>query len=441
MSLQKQTSLYSILSNGTAIPGQPEAESIKEIRNSALALFKEKGFPTSKNEDWKYTSLIPYLDAELGLNTIEPDEERIRNCINETVIPDMDTYLLVLVNGTIRTDLSDLPDANLISVQPISEAVANGKFAEYLHANTFTGSDGMLALNTALFTDGCYIHIFKNAVVDKPIRLLHIYSAQENVFVQPRHLWVAERNSQAAIFERSVVLKDLSVVAVANVVSRIVLEENARLTHYELQEHSKGERWIHYNRVSQLRGSRYDNFTFSFPEADLIRNNMEIAHDDSGLETHLYGLYLVGDNQLTDNHTAIAHQHPSCESNQLYKGVITGNGKAVFNGKVLVSKEAQLTNAYQQNNNLLLSDKARMYAKPQLEIYADDVKCSHGCTIGQFNPESLFYLRSRGIDEDAAKSLLVEAFAYDITEKIEDPAIKSYIQQIIQNKMAIAVVG
>ncbi|MBC8034053.1 MAG: SufD family Fe-S cluster assembly protein, partial [Chitinophagaceae bacterium] len=165
------------------------------------------------------------------------------------------------------------------------------------------------------------------------------------------------------------------------------------------------------------------------------RNNLEIRLNDTATETHLYGLYLVAGNQLTDNHTSIEHRHPGCRSNEMYKGVLMDNGKAVFNGKVFVKREAQQTNAFQQNNNLLLSDKAQVYAKPQLEIFADDVKCSHGCTVGQFNPDSLFYLQSRGIGANAAKKMLVEAFMFDVTEKINNEAVKQHVQELIYKKM------
>ncbi len=442
MTLQETISLYNqLLESPTAISSGEEPEVMSRLRSNALARFREKGFPTGKNEDWRFTSLTPYTDTHFSLERMLPDEDSIRQAVADTAIPGLEAYQLVLVNSAIRLDLSVLPDENQATVQSIGNAVTSGMFGEYLHESTYTGSDALLALNTALFADGCFLNVKQGAVLDKPVRILHIYGATGNVFFQPRHLWVINRHAQATVIEQSVVIKDHGTLSLANSVSRIAVKEEARLTHYNLQQNEPGERWLHHSRVSQLRGSRYDNFTFSMPGADLIRNNLEMSLDDTATETHLYGLYLVGDDQLTDNHTAIAHQHPSCQSNELYKGVITGNGKAVFNGKVLVSQEAQQTNAYQQNNNLLLSDHARVYAKPQLEIYADDVKCSHGCTIGQFNPESLFYLRSRGIDEEAARNLLVEAFAYDITDKIEDEPVKVYMQQLIHNSMTAAVAG
>lgn len=443
MTLQETTSLYDQLleSNRTRSAGG-EPEVMANVRSSALARFRELGFPTGKNEDWRFTSLTPYLtDAGFSMERMAPDEDSILQAITDTMIPGLETYQIVLVNGQIRTDLSVLPDQSLMTVQPVSTAITSGAFLAYLHENTFTGSEGLLALNTASFAHGSFIEVKQGAVIDKPLRVLHVFGAAENVFFQPRHLWVVNRHARLTLLEQSVVIKDRSTVALVNEVSRIAVKEEAHLTHYKIQQNQVGERWLHYNRVSQQRSSRYDNFTFSLPGADLIRNNLEMALDDTGTESHLYGLYLVGKDQLTDNHTAIAHQHPSCESNELYKGVIAGNGKAVFNGKVLVSRDAQQTNAYQQNNNLLLSGQARVYAKPQLEIYADDVKCSHGCTIGQFNPESLFYLRSRGIGEETAKNLLVEAFAYDITDKIEDMPIKAHMQRLIHHSMTTAMSG
>ncbi len=442
MTLQETTSLYSQLleAAGSMTPGDG-TESISDLRSNALNIFREQGFPTGKNEDWRFTSLTPYTDTHYVPGGASPADDNIRQAISDTAIPGLDAYLLVLVNGSLRPDLSTLPQNDQVAIQSIGNAALTGAFQEYFHDKTYTGADALLALNTALFTEGCFMLVKQGAVLDKPMRMLHVYGAVENSFFQPRHLWVINRHAQATVIEQSVVIKGGNALSLTNSVSRIVMKEEARLTHYNIQQHDAGERWLQYSRVSQLRGSRYDNFMISLPGADLIRNNLELSLDDTATESHLYGLYLVGNGQLTDNHTAIAHQHPSCQSNEHYKGVITGNGKAVFNGKVLVSQEAQQTNAYQQNNNLLLSEHARVYAKPQLEIYADDVKCSHGCTVGQFNPESLFYLQSRGIGAEAARNLLVEAFAYDVTDNIEDEVIKSHVQQLIHSSMAATIAG
>ncbi|MGY0037083.1 Fe-S cluster assembly protein SufD [Pedobacter sp. NJ-S-72] len=268
----------------------------------------------------------------------------------------------------------------------------------------------------------------------KPVQIIHLYTANENMLYQPRHLIIVNENAKAELIDSAVSLGHAQRVLM-NSVSQITVKENANLIQYVIQDNAAEDRLINYNHITQERHSRYDNFMFNLPGAELIRNNLEIVLNGSATETHLLGLYLVAGHQLTDNHTAIHHRFPHCDSNEIYKGVLLDKGKAVFNGKVFVERPAQKTNAFQQNNNLLLSDKAQVFAKPQLEIFADDVKCSHGCTVGQFDPESLFYLQSRGISEESARKLLVEAFMFDVTQKIENEAVKDFVQSLIYKKM------
>ncbi len=203
-----------------------------------------------------------------------------------------------------------------------------------------------------------------------------------------------------------------------NNVSEIVVNEQAHLQHYYIQTGNENTRYIHHTEVVQRASSLYNNYKASFPGTALLRNNLNVSLDGENIESHLYGLYLAGGRQLIDNHTIVDHLKPHCQSNELYKGVMKDEAVAVFNGKIFVRKNAQKTNAFQKNNNLMLSKKAVVDSKPQLEIFADDVKCSHGSTIGQFNEDALFYLKARGIGEEKAKALLIHAFAYDVTEKI-----------------------
>ncbi len=416
------------LRNGTPI------DHLTRVRNKAFEVFREKGFPSIKEEDWRFTNLVPYLDAQFSINAFPASEEKIKDIIEKASIKGLDAYCLILVNGSIHFAASNLPEAAKVTIKTLKSVSETDIFKAYNNTNDHVGGNSIVALNTAFFTDGYFLEVVKDAVVDKPIHIIHIYTTEENTFFQPRHLMVVNKNAQAEIIETSVAVKENGIVFV-NSVSEIAVQENARLTHYHVQNKNENERWLHYYHVIQQRSSRYNNFTFSLPGADLIRNNLEITLDGTATETHLNGLYLVAGHQLTDNHTAIEHKYPNCESNEMYKGVLMESGKAVFNGKVFVDREAQKTNAFQKNNNLLLSDKAQVFTKPQLEIFADDVKCSHGCTVGQFNPESLFYLRSRGIGEEAARKLLVEAFMFDVTEKIENEAVKKYVQSLIYENM------
>jgi Fe-S cluster assembly protein SufD len=406
---------------------------LSEIRNTAFDLFKAKGFPTLKDEDWRFTNLSPFLSDDFSFITGETDEDQVISALNKAAIPGLNAYLLVLLNGKIQPALSVLPDEQVLSVHTTESISHTPAFAEHaaLHVSE---TNRMLALNTALFTDGYFLEVHKNVVMDKPVQIVNLYSADEHTFFQPRHLIVVNQNAKAEFIESSIFIKN-GKRAILNSVTQADLKENAQLIQYNIQDNLPDERLITYNQVKQERYSRYDNFTFNLPGAELIRNNLEVVLNGSQTETHLFGLYLVGGQQVTDNHTAIHHKFPHCESNEIYKGVLLDNGKGVFNGKVFVERPAQKTNAFQQNNNLLLSDKAQVFAKPQLEIFADDVKCSHGCTVGQFDPESLFYLRARGISEESSRKLLVEAFMFDVTQKISNEVVKEYVQSLIYNKM------
>jgi Fe-S cluster assembly protein SufD len=244
-------------------------------------------------------------------------------------------------------------------------------------------------------------------------------------------LVVAHKNAVLNIIETFANVHKEPVVW-ANSVTEVYVEENAEVNHYVLQEGRPKTRQVSHTEVTQQRDSLYNNYTVTLPGTDLVRNNLNINLAASNTETHLYGLYLVAGQQLVDNHTTVDHRKPNCFSNELYKGVLSGTAKAVFNGKVFVQQEAQKTNAFQQNNNLLLSDKAVADSKPQLEIFADDVKCSHGSTIGQFNQEALFYLRSRGISESSARNLLVSAFAFDVVNKIKIPVLREHVERLIE---------
>jgi len=406
---------------------------LSKLRKDAFDVFKAKGFPTLKDEDWKFTNLAPFLTDDFSLTTGKADETEVISAINAALVPGLDAYLLVLLNGQIQVSLSVLPSAAEVTIQTLESIADSAEFNEYATFDE-VGRNRMLALNTALFTDGYFLEVKKNVVLDKPVQIIHLYTTDGHVLFQPRHLIVVNENAKAELIESSVVINNNKRVLL-NSVTQSSVKENAQLIQYNIQNNLPQERLVTYNRVTQHRDSRYDNFTFNLPGAELIRNTLEIVLNGTATDTHLLGLYLVGGHQLTDNHTAIHHKFPHCESNEVYKGVLLDQGKAVFNGKVFVERPAQKTNAFQQNNNLLLSDKAQVFAKPQLEIFADDVKCSHGCTVGQFDPESLFYLQSRGISEDSAKKLLVEAFMFDVTQKIGNEAVKEYLQALIHSKM------
>lgn len=430
---QLTTPLYEKLISEFELTGNYTDGDLSALRKDAFELFKAKGFPTQKHEEWKFTNLTPFLTTDYSFESPAFEEESLKAVVKEAQIADLDAYLLVLVNGSLQKGLSLLPDPALVTIDALANVSGTAVFNAYVTLGE-SDQNAMLALNTAMFKDGYFLEVKKSAQLDKPVHVINIFTGAEHALLQPRNLVVMNEHAKAELIETSVILPGSGLLFV-NSVSTMVVKENAQLIQYKIQNNETAERLLTYSQVFQSQNSRYDNFTFCLPGAELIRNNLHVVLNGIATETHLMGLYLVGDHQLTDNHTAIHHKFPHCESNEVYKGVLLNNGKAVFNGKVFVEQAAQKTNAFQQNNNLLLSDKAQVFAKPQLEIFADDVKCSHGCTVGQFDPESLFYLRSRGISEDSSRKLLVEAFMFDVTERISNEALKQYVQNLIYSKM------
>jgi Fe-S cluster assembly protein SufD len=409
---------------GTALYEQLIREKRKDSpqRDKAFAAFKERGFPTNKDEDWRFTNPAPFLkDVYKTDVSCRVEKGSVDDCLRVCHVEGWDAYEVVLVNGCLDATLSNLPTENGIKVCPLSEAPEG---QSTIAPGTFHFAD----LNTALHKNGLFIEVAAGSRPSKPLHVIHLYTADTAAFFQPRHRVMLHRQAELHFMESSACTRGDAPMMV-NSVLECTLEDGAQLIHYVLQSGRRGERIISHTQVSQSRDSRYDNVTLCLPEADLIRNQLNVTLDGPGAECHLYGLYLPGDLQVVDNHTVVDHREPNCESNELYKGVLQGNAKAVFNGKIFVRRAAQKTNAFQQNNNLLLGEKALVHSKPQLEIFADDVKCSHGSTIGQFNPDSLFYLRARGIGEEMAKELMVQAFGADITDRVSSAAVQRHLEK------------
>jgi Fe-S cluster assembly protein SufD len=413
-----------------------EGESLQLLRATAFEAFKKQGFPTIKNEDWKYTNIVPFLKENFELEGLVTTEGRlITDVIKEASIPSLDSYKIVLINGRLADSLSDIPQIKGLKLQALSSVKNDTRLHHYLEKNIDVSKNAFAALNTAMFNDGLFIEVERGKFIEKPVHVIHVFTSDKNLFVQPRHLFIARQGSSFQLIE-SVVNADGDSAMFVNSVTNVILEQDAQFDNCFINSGKKGKRYIHETQVSQGFQSLYNNYNFSLPEADLIRNNLTVVLEDKHTESHMYGLYLASDKQLIDNHSLVDHRMPDCNSNELYKGVLFGNSKAVFNGKIFVREDAQKTNAFQQNNNLLLSDKAVIDSKPQLEIYADDVKCSHGATVGSFNSEALFYLRSRGIGENTARALLVNAFAFDVTDQIKNEHVKAHVQKLIRKFLA-----
>lgn len=402
-----------------------ETSDLRHIRKQAFENFRESGFPTIRNEDWKYTNLTRFLKDEYALNI--PATAVPTKLIDSARIADFDCYTIVLVNGVWNKTLgSNLPQG--VGILPVAEAKQDPALTEWFTRNH--NDRFFTALNTALFADGLFIRVKAGALADKPLHIIHAYTSGTNLMVQPRHVWLVNERAELSIVE-SIVAENSEAHIWSNSLTGIFLHRDAKVDHAVIQSAPAGARLVNHTTVHQKKQSLYNNYTFTLPGADLVRNDLQARLEEDHTETHLYGLYLAAGQQLVDNHTLVDHQKPNCFSNELYKGVLLEQSTGVFNGKVYVHQDAQKTNAFQQNNNLVIGKKATIDSKPELEIYADDVKCSHGSTVGQFSEEALFYLRARGIGEAAARALLINAFAFDVTEKIKHAAVETHINRLI----------
>lgn len=443
---QLETPLYeSMIAKFEIASLQSSSGHIRDLRRAAFDIFKSLGFPSIKNEEWKYTNILPFLKEDYELDVLHHDLsreefERTAKLVAAHLDEVQDSlkgeqkgaYRLVTVNGKINQELSFLPD--MLRILPFTAAEEEASFRKYFGKIAVLEDHAMAALNTALYNDGLFIEAPKGRNLDKPLHIINVLLSGTATFVQPRHLFVVNAGASMEVIETTITDNESHTLFV-NGVTEIAVAENAHFHHYDVQTGCKGMRIIQRTEATQEKHSNYSNYTFTLPGTDLVRNNLVLHLNDADLESHLYGLYLTAGQQLVDNHTEVHHKKPHGESNQLYKGVLLDQSKAVFNGKIFVYEDAQKTNAFQQSNNILFSEKATVNAKPQLEIFADDVKCSHGTTVGQLNKEALFYLQSRGISEQTAKNMMVTAFAYDVTQKIGIPALRTYLEKLIVLEM------
>jgi Fe-S cluster assembly protein SufD len=407
--------------------------SIHQKRKDALSNFSRLEFPTIKDEEWKYTSIAPLLKY----NFVPSYEKKIisKELINSLLFDEMEHSLIVFINGRYSTEHSiilNMPDG--VAVGSIADEIKKkndvllkylGKYADYDN-HIFT------ALSTAYAEDGAFIYVPVGKIVEEPIHIIFITdSGDEKILTQPRNLFIAEKDSRVTIIEHYVGKENETYFT--NAVTEIVAEENAVVDHIKLQEESKKAFHIARMEVDQERSSNFSSHLIS-TGADLTRNEFNARFNDEGGECTLNGLYMIDGTQLFDAHTLMDHAKPHCNSHEHYKGILDGQSRGVFNGKVIVRQDAQKTNAFQQNNNILLSNEALVNTKPQLEIFADDVKCSHGATIGQMDDDAKFYLKSRGIGEEASKGILLHAFASDVITSIKIESVRNYIEKIITQK-------
>ncbi len=405
---------------------------LNKVRKEAFARFEQLGFPTARHEEWRYTHLS---------NVLKPNYEAAQpvpvaaEWIEALPFADLKANRVVLVNGFYSSEHSHILDAgiglySIAALRKEKSELLNGHFAKYVPFE----ADAFTALNTAFLQDGLFIHIPEKTEVKFPVLVYHVANCENAaVFIQPRTIVVLGKESSVKVMEVAVSMGQYP--GFTNYVAEGLVGENAQLSYLKLQHEAAHTSRVDQTRIVQEKNSAVSTLTIT-TSGELVRNTLQFLLNDKQTTTHLNGLYLAGKDSLIDNHTLVDHAMPHCYSNELYKGIVGSNGQAVFNGKVMVRKDAQKTNAYQRNGNVLLSDEAIVNTKPQLEIFADDVKCSHGATTGQIDEEALFYLRSRGIGVDVAKTLLMQAFAAEVLEMIDDEAVKAGLIHLIEKRIA-----
>ena len=427
-----------LISSFLAFENQIDIDSpVHDIRTEAIKAFEDLGFPNKKQEAWKYTALNKILKHDYSI--FPKTENAITYAeVKKYFIHDIDSYKIVFIDGKYSSHLSQTTHDG-IDVCLMSSALNKSKYRPIIenYFNKAATKDSLSSLNTAFSSEGAYIHINRNKAVEKPIQIIHFATGNENaLMLQPRNLVVVDENAHVQIIERHQSLTENPVLT--NSVTEIFADKRAIVDYYKIQNDNQEASLIDNTFIDQGQESHVSVHTFAFG-GKLTRNNLNFYQNGERIDSTLKGITIIGDKQHVDHSTLVHHIEPNCESHQDYKGIFGDNAVGVFNGKVVVEKEAQKTNAFQANNNILLSDKATINTKPQLEIFADDVKCSHGCTIGQLDESAMFYLRSRGIPEKEAKALLMYAFANNVLESVKIPEIKQRINTIIANKLGVNI--
>lgn len=410
---------------------------IHDIRTEAIKTFETEGFPTKREEDWKYTSLNSVLKHDYSVFPKHENALEFKD-VKKYFIHEIDSYKIIFIDGKYSSHLSQTSHDGL-DVCLMSAALNKPKYRLIIenYFNKIAPKNGLSSLNTAFSAEGAYIHIPKNKLVEKPIQIIHFSTGNEAaLMLQPRNLIVVDENSHVQIIERHQSLTDNPVLT--NSVTEIFTNKRAIVDYYKIQNDKENASLIDNTFVNQKQESLAKVHTFSFG-GKLIRNNLNFYQNGERIDSTMKGITIIGNKQHVDHNTLVHHIEPNCESHQDYKGIFDDSSTGVFNGKVVVNKEAQKTNAFQANNNILISDKASINTKPQLEIFADDVKCSHGCTIGQLDESAMFYLRSRGIPEKEARALLMFAFSNNVLDSVKIPEIKTRITKIIANKLGVNI--
>ncbi|MGB5371625.1 MAG: Fe-S cluster assembly protein SufD [Flavobacteriaceae bacterium] len=409
---------------------------VHDVRTEAMRNFENKGFPTKKEEAWKYTSLNNLQKVDFSIFPKEVNALEYKD-VKKYFLHEIDTYKIVFIDGIYSSYLSETTHDG-VDICLMSSALTKPMYKQIIDVyfnKVASREDSLTTLNTAFSREGAYIYIPKNKMPKKPVEIIHFATGNETaLLLQPRSLIIVEENAELQVIERHQSLTANEVLT--NSVTEIFAAKSAVLDYYKVQNDLGTASLIDNTYINQKSKSAVSVHTFSFG-GKLTRNNLNFYQNGEYIDSTLKGVTILGEKQLVDHHTLVHHIEPNCESHQDYKGIYGENSTGVFNGKIIVDKIAQKTNAFQQNNNILISDKATINTKPQLEIFADDVKCSHGCTIGQLDEEALFYLQTRGIPKKEARALLMYAFANNVLQSVRLPELKTRINKLIANKLGV----
>ncbi|HZL10712.1 MAG TPA: Fe-S cluster assembly protein SufD [Prolixibacteraceae bacterium] len=427
--------LVSLFEQNREILNQGSSPLLNRMREVSVKRFSKAGIPDFKNEEYKYTNLKPAFDKTYRQELVRESGVISLNEVFKCNVPELDTHLVFLVNGWFYSGNNPgkgLPEGVILGSL---EQIANEHpeiLEDFLNRQAGLSDDPFVALNTAFAKDGFFLYVPKGVVVEKPVQVINLLSSDENLMATQRNLIIAEAGSQVKVLFCDHTLTSSSFLL--NTVSEVFVGEDAMVDAYTIQNHHNESSTINSSFYKLQRKSNLVTGMVSL-HGGLIRNNLKVTFSGDHAEANLNGISFTDKKQHVDNHTIIEHASPNCLSNQIYKNVLDDESTGAFSGRIHVARDAQQTNAFQRNNNVLLSDKARMQTKPQLIIDADDVKCSHGATVGQINEEALFFLRARGIGEKEARMMLMNAFAHEVIQKITIKPLRDQIDELIEKRL------
>lgn len=427
--------LTALFEQNRQLLNQGSSPLLNRMREVSFKRFIQAGIPDFKNEDYKYTNLKPAFQKSYRQELVRESGMINLNEVFKCNVPELDAHLVFLVNGWFYSGNqpgAELPEGVVLGSL---EQIANERpelLERFLNRQAGLSDDPMVALNSAFAKDGFFLLIPKGVVFEKPVQIINLLSSDDNLMVTQRNLVIAEAGSQAKVLVCDHTLATTSFLF--NSVTEVFIGDDALVDVYTIQNHHNQSTTINSAFFKLQRNSNLVTGTVSL-HGGLIRNNLKVTFSGEHAEANVNGISYTDKKQHVDNYTLIEHASPNCLSNQIYKNILDDESTGAFSGRIHVARDAQQTNAFQRNNNVLLSDKARMQTKPQLIIDADDVKCSHGATVGQINEDALFFLRARGIGERDARMMLMNAFAHEVVQKITIEALRDRIDELIEKRL------